>query len=172
MPGTPKTATEIKRAIALRAAGYSLAAITAKTGISPSTLQRHFAKHAVKRGSVSAEAVEHATQELLQDAGFIDDIKRQVAASIVDDLAHVRQLREAITLSLESLIQDKSLPEHIKARALAAYSTSAKLTQDIARRALNMEKIEPEREELPELHICEMTAADIAAVRETGYSNR
>lgn len=49
------------------------------------------------------------------------------------------------------------------ARALAAIATALKVTQDVARRALNMDKInaEMERETLPELIIREMTAEEV-----------
>ncbi|MNG13324.1 hypothetical protein D3C85_1165140 [compost metagenome] len=52
-------------------------------------------------------------------------------------------------------------------RALAASATALKLTQDVGRRALPLEKLEQalEVEELPELQIHIMTADDVAMMR-------
>lgn len=165
MTGAIKTPKEIKRAATLRLAGYSLAAIAEKTDISVSTLQRHFARHGVGRGTIPAAAIEAATQELLRDAGFIDGLRAQIASQIIDDLAHTRRLREAIALSLEKLADDHATPEPIKARAYAAYATAIKAAQDTARKALGMDRIEIERDALPELPIRDLTGAEIAELR-------
>ncbi|WP_031431687.1 helix-turn-helix domain-containing protein [Methylomicrobium agile] len=135
----PKTSDELKRAITLRAAGWTLSAIVTETGISASTLQRYFRTHGIERGTISTEAVEQAKQRLLSDAGFIDDLKHQIAASIIDDLSLVRQLRETLALSLEELAADPTTPATLKARSLAALSTSLKITQDVSRRALRID---------------------------------
>jgi AraC-like DNA-binding protein len=164
----PKTSDELKRAITLRAAGWSLSAIVAKTGISASTLQRHFKIHGVERGTISSEAVEQAKQQLLSDAGFIDDLKQQIASSIVDDLSLVRQLRETLALSLEELTADPTTPATLKARSLAALSTSLKITQDVSRRALRIDNSDSLNgvEELPQLIISKMTDEEIRAAQD------
>jgi hypothetical protein len=163
----PKTSDELKRAVILRAAGWTLSAIVAETNISASTLQRHFKAHSVGRGTLSTEAVDEARQKLLDDAGFIDNLKHQIAASIVDDLALARQIRESLALSLEELADDPTTSPTMKARALAAIGTTAKITQDIQRKALRMNDSSTlnQVEELPELTIHKMGEAEIEAIR-------
>lgn len=165
MPGAPKTNDELKQAIVLRQAGYSLASISERTGISVSTLVRHFSKHKIDKGSLSTEAVEQARQRLLNDAGLVDRLKHEIAAAVVDDISHVKQLRAAAALLLEELMADTSLPAHYKTRGLAALSTSLRLTQDAARKALGSDKLEPDPSELPTLTITELTAAEIESMR-------
>ena len=100
MTGAITTKKALEQAIILREAGYSLASIANKTGVSSATLFRQFKKHGIKKGSISDSAIVDAKKQLLNDAGFIDSLKHQIAASITDDLAHVKQLREASTLLL------------------------------------------------------------------------
>ncbi|WP_305909594.1 hypothetical protein Q9L42_004635 [Methylomarinum sp. Ch1-1] len=155
----------------MRDAGYSLASIADKTGISIATLARHFKRHGVSKGSLTDESVELARQQLLSDAGFIDSLKAQIAASIVDDLAHVRQLRTASAILLEEMLNDKNLPPHYKTRGVAALSTSLRLTQEAARKALRVDELEPEPSELPELIVSELTAAEIEEMRKEQQSD-
>lgn len=163
----PKLPADIKRAIALREAGYSLATITEKTGLSASTLYRHFKKHSIERGALMTDSIEEARQQLLNDAGFLNDLKQQIAASIVDDLALVKQIRESLALSLEELTEDATTPASLKARSLAALSTTLKLTQDINRKALNMDTTDQQQfEELPTLAITKMTDEEIKAAQD------
>ena len=89
MTGTIKTPAEILNCLVLREAGYSLAAIASKTGISPATLTRHFKKHGAIKGTLSLSAVDEARQQLLSDSGFIEGLKTAIASSICDDIAHV-----------------------------------------------------------------------------------
>lgn len=159
MSGLVKTAGEIKRAIALREGGYSVAAIAQRTGISPSTLTRHFNKHGTGKGTLTAKAIDKAKKELLNDAGFKSDLKQQIASSIVDDLAQSQSIRAAIALSLEQLVNDSEELASVKARSLSALATSVKVTQEIQRKALNIDTYDKENEleTLPTLSITKMT---------------
>ena len=180
MTGTIKTAKEIKRAITLREAGYSVAAISNKTGISPSTLTRHFKKLGASKGSLTAKAIDSAKDELLNDAGFIGDLKHQIASSIVDDLAQSRSIREATALALEQLINDDSELASVKARSLSALATATKITQEVQRKALDVDGYNSSRDldDLPELVITGIlsfltlqrgnTACDAPASRNAG----
>lgn len=150
----------------MREAGYSLAAISQRTGISSATLARHFKKYGASKGGLSDSAVDEARQQLMNDAGFINDLKNQIAAAIVDDISHVQQLREASTLLLEELMADKSLPPHYKTRAIAALATSLRLTQEAWRKSLNIDSLEPEPESLPQLVVYELTAEEITQMRQ------
>lgn len=164
MPGSPKTADQIKQAIVLRDAGYSLSSIAEKTGISPATLARHFKRHGIAKGALSTEAVIEARQQLLLDGGLVDQLRHEIAATVLDDISHAKQLREAAALLLEELMADTSLPAHYKTRGLAALSTSLRLTQEAARKALRADTIEVESSELPTLTITELTAAEIEQI--------
>lgn len=163
MTGTVKTPKEIKRAIALREAGYSLSAIARKTGISIATLSRHFKAHSATKGGLSTSAVEKAKTELLSDSGFIGDLKEQIATSIVDDLSQSQSIREAIALSLDQITNDTDELASVKARALSALATAVKITQETQRKALNVEEYNRTRDldTLPELVIRRMTDEEI-----------
>ncbi|MGZ8957946.1 MAG: hypothetical protein ACXW0L_00520 [Methylosarcina sp.] len=163
----PKTSDELKRAVTLRAAGWTLAAIVLETGISASTLQRHFKAHGVGRGTLSAEAVEQAQRQLIED-GFFDSLKHQIAAAILDDLSLARQLRESALLTLEELTEDATTPPMIKSRSLAALATATKITSDILRRALRMDSGALDQvKELPTLVITKMTEEECREIRES-----
>ncbi|TAK62304.1 helix-turn-helix domain-containing protein [Methylobacter sp.] len=162
---TIKTPAEIQNCLVLREAGYSLAAISTKTGISPATLTRHFKKHGAVKGTLSLSAVDEARQQLLSDSGFIGELKAAIASSIVDDLSHVAQLRESMAVTLEQVMTDAALPAHCKCRAIAALATSLTLTQKAARVALQADNQLIEQDTIPELFISELTAEDIERMR-------
>jgi hypothetical protein len=163
MKSDPK---QIKRALVLRESGYSLSAIAERTRLSPSTLQRHFKRLGATCGGLTSESVEQAKQSLLQDAGFIDELRHTIAATIIDDLSIVRKIRESLILSLEELTEDATTPASMKARSLAALSTSLSVTQAVARRALNIDsETQRQHEDLPTLTIRKMDSAEIAAVQ-------
>lgn len=158
----PKTSSELKQALTLRAAGWTLSAIVSQTGISASTLQRHFKAHSVGRGKLSSEAVELARQQLLNDADFVSGLKHSIASAVIDDLSITRQIREALAISLEEMTEDRTIPTVLKARALAALSTSLKLTQDIQRKALGMDdSSNQQNKELTVLTVRRMTDDDV-----------
>lgn len=162
----PKTSDELKRAVTLRAAGWTLTAIVTETGISASTLQRHFKAHGIGRGTLSAEAVEEARQQLLDDAGFVDNLKHQIAAAILDDLSLARQLRESALLALEELATDTTTPLVARSRAIVALATATKITSDILRRALRLDNGALNQvEEVPVLTVLKMTDEDIEQVQ-------
>lgn len=162
----PKSAPELKQAVILRAAGYTISAIVEKTGISASTLHRHFKSHNVGRGGLTSEAISEARQELLNDAGFLSDLKHQIAAAVLDDLVITKQIREAALLALEELATDSTAPPMIKSRALAALATATKITSDVMRRALKMDDGALNQvEELPVLTIRKMTDAEFESIK-------
>jgi transcriptional antiterminator Rof (Rho-off) len=110
-----------------------------------------------------------AKQQLLEDAGFINELRHTIAASIVDDLAIVRKIRESLMLSLEELTDDKATPASLKSRALAALSTTLSITQAVNRKALNLDQIDPftNPDTIPTLTIRKMTDADCLAVQKS-----
>jgi hypothetical protein len=157
----------LKQAIALRSGGYSLAAISERTSISSATLYRQLKSADIKKGSLKAITVFQASSQLLEDAGFITELKAVIAASIVDELTINRRIREAITLSVEELLTETDASASVKLRALASASTALSVSQAIARKALNLEKIDPftNPDTLPELVIRRMSDAEVSAMR-------
>lgn len=165
MTGRTKTSDQLKQAITLRAGGYSLASISERTGISPSTLSRHFTKHKASKGGLTNESVNEARRQLLDDAGFIGDIKAKIAASVADDISQVNALRAAIIITLEETMADKGLPAHYRARSIAALATSIGLTQKAVRVALNADYQPVEQDDLPTLFISELCQDEIDGLR-------
>ena len=162
-----KTSDEIKEALIYREAGYSLASISAITGMGTSTLYRHFKALGASKGSLSIEAVNDARQQLLTDGGFISDLKHHIAAALLDDLSQIKALRGAISVTLEQLMDDDAIPAMYKSRAIAALATSINLSQKALRTTLEMDSQPVEQETLPHLFISELTQSDIDIMRRT-----
>lgn len=95
-------------------------------------------------------------------AGF-GAVQQTVAALVTDELALSQQIRTKLANALEAL--DPTDP--VAFRGLAAASTTLKLTQDVTRRSLPIEKLNQasEFEELPVLQIHIMTEQDVAEMR-------
>ncbi len=155
------TPDQIKTAVAMRESGYSLASISDKTKLSPSTLYRAFKRLTVSKGGVTAEMVEDARMGLFNDALF-DSLKFQVAASILDDLAIARKMREVMLLALDELEADKKTPAALKSRSLAAFATVLKITQEVSRKSLRLDSTDNQiLDDMPELVVAIMTDEEI-----------
>lgn len=168
---TKKAATpaQITEALALREAGYTALSISQRLGISVRSLQRHFAEHGVKKGSIKEEVLAQARADLLKRVTSDEAIKEEAAKLINDDLAHAMHLRELMINATEHL-QAASLKEAVLVmRAAAAYSTAIKNTSDMMRHTLRIEQsIDDTDKELPELVIKELTNEEIEEVRRVG----
>lgn len=168
---TKKTATpaEISEALALREVGYTALSISQRLGISVRSLQRHFADHGTKKGSIKKEVLDNARADLLKRVTSDEAIKEEAAKLINDDLAHAQHLRELMISATEHL-QATSLKEAVLVmRAAAAYSTAIKNTSDMMRHTLRIEKsIDDTDKELPELVIKELTNDEIEELRKAG----
>ena len=168
---TKKTATpdQISQALALREAGYTTLSISQRLGISVRSLQRHFAEHGVKKGTIKKEVLDTARADLLKRVTSDDAIREEAAKLINDDLAHARHLRDILVEAAEQL-QATSLKEAVLVmRAAAAYSTAIKNTSDMMRHTLRIEKsIDDTDKELPELVIKELTNDEIVELRKVG----
>ncbi|WKJ89074.1 winged helix-turn-helix transcriptional regulator [Methylomonas montana] len=68
MTGRLKTADQLKEAVILRDGGYSLAAIAVKTGISASTLSRHFKKIGAAKGGLTEDVMVNKNRTPVQAA--------------------------------------------------------------------------------------------------------
>jgi len=163
MSGKQKTPDQETQAVVLREAGWTVSAIADRLTISVSTVQRLLRKHHVIAGVGTQALIEKAREELLAAAFSLEAVQQTAASLVADELALVRQIRLKLASSVEHL--DPTDP--IAFRGLAAASTALKLTQDVTRRALPIEKLGQamEIEELPELRIRIMTEDDVAEMR-------
>ena len=163
MSGKQKTPDQETQAVVLREAGWTVSAIADRLAISVSTVQRLLKKHHVVAGAGTQALIEKAREELLTAAFSLEAVQQTAASLVADELALVRHIRQKIASSVENL--DPTNP--IAFRGLAAASTALKLTQDVTRRALPIDKLGQamEIEELPELRIRIMTEDDVAEMR-------
>lgn len=163
MPGKKKTPDQAAQAVILREAGFTLPAIASRLNISVSTAQRILKANKAVAGASTQALIEKAREELLAAAFSLDAVQQTAASLVLDELALNQQIRTKLANALEIL--DPADP--IVFRALAAASTALKLTQEVTRRALPLEKLNQalDVEELPELRIHLMTEADVAEMR-------
>lgn len=167
MPGTAIAPDVQAQVVALREAGYTLTSIASRLDIGISSVQRIIKKRGAVAGVATAEMIARARDEMIASAYGLESV-RQIAASLVhDDLDLAQRIRQkaveildAIDVTRDSATQD--------ARALAAVSTALRLTQDVQRRTLPLDKLEraDSVEELPEIHIKIMGPDDVEAIRE------
>ncbi|AYN08467.1 helix-turn-helix domain-containing protein [Pseudomonas putida] len=163
MAGKQSTPDHAAQAVILREAGWTISAIAERLSISISTTQRLLRKHKAVAGAGTQALIEKAREELLATAFSLDAVQQTAASLVVDELALNQQIRVKLANALEIL--DPADP--IAFRSLAAASTALKLTQDVTRRALPLEKLNQalDFEELPELQIHIMTESDVAQMR-------
>lgn len=163
MPGKKKTPDQAAQAVILREAGFTLPAIASRLDISVSTAQRILKANKAIPGASTQALIEKAREELLASAFSLDAVQQTAASLVVEELALTHQIRTKLANAIEVL--DPANP--IVFRSLAAASTALKLTQDVTRRALPLEKLNQalDIEELPELKIHLMTDADVAEMR-------
>ena len=156
---------ELDRAIIYRQAGWTIQAITNELGISPSTVYRSFTKHSISRGSITADTLESAKQLMLERSGLASELKILIASQIQSDLALSDQLKTAVSIALDDLLNDVSTPSSIKCKSYAAIATSLKVISDIQRRCLRIQDETLTVSEVPILTIVKMTDADIVEVQ-------
>lgn len=163
MTGKQTTPDQGAQAVILREAGYTLSAIAERLDISLSTVQRLMKKHKAVAGATTQALIEKAREELLASVFSLDSVQQTAASLALDDLAIGQQIRRKLSSAVEEL--DPSNP--IVFRALAASATTLKLTQDVSRRALPLDKLEQAQsvEELPELQIHIMSGMDVEEMR-------
>ncbi|MGT3072978.1 helix-turn-helix domain-containing protein [Pseudomonas putida] len=163
MPGKKKTPDQTAQAVILREAGYTLPAIASRLDISVSTAQRILKANKAIPGASTQALIEKAREELLATAFSLEAVQQTAASLVLEELALNQQIRTKLASALEIL--DPADP--ISFRGLAAASTTLKLTQDVTRRALPLEKLNQalDFEELPELKIHIMTERDVTEMR-------
>ncbi|MFW3898891.1 helix-turn-helix domain-containing protein [Pseudomonas bharatica] len=163
MAGKQKTPDQAAQAVILREAGWTVSAIAQRMSISVSTTQRLLKKHKAIAGASTQTLIEKAREDLLTAAFSLDAVQQTAASLVAEELALNQQIRTKLAHALEVL--DPANP--IVFRGLAAASTALKLTQDVTRRALPLEKLNQAFavEELPELQIHIMSESDVAEMR-------
>lgn len=163
MSGKQKTPDQAAQAVILREAGWTIAAIAGQLEISISTAQRLLKKHGAVSGASTLALIERAREGMLDMAFSLENVQRKAASLVLDDLA----LSEKIRTKLASAIDVLDVSNPIVFRSLAASATALKLTQDITRRALPLDKLDQslEIEELPVLQIHIMNEHDVAEMR-------
>jgi AraC-like DNA-binding protein len=165
MSGAHISPQQKKQALTLRAAGYTITLIADKTGVSVSTLKRLFNTYKVAKGELKQSVIDKATNELLNDTSTIDLFKRETANLLLDDLALVKRLREAMALATESLECTDTASALQVMRAVSAGAVALKSTSETLRKSLGLDKDEDVTGDLPELIISVLTSDEMAGIR-------
>ena len=163
MSGKKATPDQSTQAVILREAGYTLPTIATRLELSISTVQRILKTNKTVAGASTQALIERAREEMLNSAFSLEEVQRTAAALVLDDLAISQQIRVKLSNAVDQL--NPNDPGAL--RALAASATTLKLTQDVTRRALPLEKLNQALafEELPELKIHIMSDLDVAEMR-------
>ncbi|AKF43659.1 helix-turn-helix domain-containing protein [Pseudomonas fragariae (ex Marin et al. 2024)] len=163
MPGKKTTPDQSTQVVILREAGYTLPVIADRLDLSISTVQRIIKTTKAVAGAGTQALIDKAREELLSSAFSLDAVQQTVATLVADELALSHLIRTKIANALEAL--DPTDP--VAFRGLAAASTALKLTQDVTRRSLPIEKLNQVQdiEELPTLQIHILTENDVAEMR-------
>jgi hypothetical protein len=165
MPGKRHTPKQKQQAITLRAAGYTVPAISDITGVSISALNRLYSEYNVSKGKLSQEVIQKATDQLINDANAIETIKREAATLILDDLSIAKRLRAKIAETNDQLSATDTQEALQVMRALSAGAVALKSTSETLRKTLGLDKDNDVTEELPSLTVRDMTEAQMEEVR-------
>ncbi|MBI6568502.1 MULTISPECIES: helix-turn-helix domain-containing protein [Pseudomonas] len=163
MPGKKTTPDQSTQVVILREAGYTLPVIADRLDLSISTVQRIIKTTKAVAGAGTQALIDKAREELLSSAFSLDAVQQTVATLVAEELALSHLIRTKIANALEAL--DPTDP--VAFRGLAAASTALKLTQDVTRRSLPIDKLNQAQdiEELPTLQIHILTENDVAEMR-------
>ncbi len=162
---------QVSKAIAMREAGYTVLSISQELGMSVRTLNRHFAEHGAKKGTVKDVLLEEARNDLMKRVLSDDAIREEAARLINDDLAHARHLRTLLADAAEQLVATSLKDAVLVMRAAAAYSTAIKNTSDTLRQSLRIDKdIDDAGKNLPELIIRELSGEEVSRIKENQAS--
>jgi transposase-like protein len=156
------TLSQCRRVIVMRHAGHSVASIAAAVGCSARTVSRLCSRYGVVRADFRRAAIEKAKAELLDDGKFTEALKADLRALALDTAAQARALRGKISVTLEHIEPCDLETAAVASRALAALSTSLKVTADTLR---GLELAATESEELPTLSVAVMDQAEIDEVK-------
>lgn len=163
MGGKKATPDQNAQAVILREAGYTIPAIAHQLEISVSTAQRILKANKTVAGATQQKLISKAREDMLNAAFALEKVQLIAASLVMDDLSISHQIRNKLSMAIEQL----DVTDITSFRALAASATALKLTQDVGRRALPLERMEMalDVEEMPELRIHIMTEYDVAKLR-------
>lgn len=163
-----KTKPDIEvQAVILREAGYTAPAIAARLDLSISTTKRILKRRGAVAGAATEALITKARQEMLDSVFELGTVQETFASLALEELALSRMIREKMTATLELIDPSTSTP-YQSLRAIVAAATATKLTQDVIRRALPLERLDEAThvEQLSELRIRIMTEDDVRELRE------
>lgn len=163
MAGKKATPDQSAQAVILREAGYTIPAIAHQLEISVSTAQRILKANKAVAGATQQRLITKAREDMLNAAFALEKVQLVAASHVMDDLSISQQIRSKLSLGIEQL----DITDIASFRALAASATALKLTQDVQRRALPLDRMNMalDVEEMPELQIHIMTDYDVAKLR-------
>lgn len=167
MPGKPMSPEKLAEASVMRAAGYTIAAIAERVGVSVSTLNRQFKAHRIPKGSARAELVDRARADLMAVLTEAE-IEEKTAKLIADDLALSASLRLRIAEALDHLRATNLEEAAVVMRAAAAYSTALKNTSDTLRRGMRTDRVldRSELDRIPSLVVREVSDEEARGIRD------
>ncbi|QEY64960.1 helix-turn-helix domain-containing protein [Metapseudomonas lalkuanensis] len=163
MAGKHATPDQSAQAVILREAGYTLSVIAERLGVSLSSVQRLLKKNHAVAGATKQALIEKARDDMLSSAFSLERVQQMAASLVLDDFALSQKIRQKLHRALDAIEPDSPNAS----RALAANATTLKLTQDVNRRALPLDKLEQAQavEELPALEIHIMSGMDVEEMR-------
>lgn len=147
---------------ALRAAGWTIAAIAAETKTSSATVKRICARGSIKRGEGQDALIAEARQQLFEALRDDERTREAVNSFLLDTLAHITLSREKALDSLEHLTPTSTRDAAVVMRALAAHSVTIKNQTDTLRRLIPDTNAE---DGLPELVVHTLSESEIADLR-------
>jgi len=165
MAGTHITPEQKRKALTLRAAGYTHTVIADETGMSVSSIKRLLIETSVKKGGIKKAMVEKATSELINDATIVARIKHEATNLLLDDIATVKKLRLAMALATEQLEANDTASALQVMRAISAGAVALKSTSETLRKSLGLDSDDVTVDDLPELTITVLTGAEIDKIK-------
>lgn len=167
MPVRQATPKEIIEMLTLREAGYSVLHIAQKIGFNHRTVSRYLADNKVKKGGLKEAVIQNAREELAKSITS-DETVRESAKLLVDNLAHVKLIREIMIEASEHLVATDLKGAALVLRAAASYSVAIKNTSDMLRCSFEMGKASDDLEDMPELTIKVITDSQAAEMQIAG----
>lgn len=137
-------------------------------GCSLRSIQVHMAQHKAEKGSaIAARAAEVEARVLSEALPATDDLATRIRQTREDTYANAAAIQQLVMSNVQ-LAQDPTtaLGAVAALRALDLAAAALGRTQRVRWLALGLDKAVPTTDELPELVVREMTAAEIAAVRD------
>lgn len=167
MSGKSASPEQICEVVASREAGFTVAAIATRTGLSQSTVQRILKRNSVAKGAAHSQLVEQAREQLLSLLKSPDAIAAEASQMIADDLAQAKLLRAKMLEAAEKMEARNLTEAALLMRAAAAMSTALKNTSDMVRQSLqyNARRADLASEDLPVLQVQELSTDQIATLR-------